>query len=125
MLALVGCSRSNDACTCLVENNRERRTLGCGETSCVAGSSFACVDEEMAVQRGACTETPDASTPTPTSDPGSVTPPDTSCDDLRTFCSTYCSKPATVATDCQSTANTGEPRTCASWQATNGVLCRP
>jgi hypothetical protein len=30
-----------------------------------------------------------------------------------------------VAADCQATASNGDPQACASWQATNGVLCKP
>ena len=120
-----GCARSTDTCTCYVENGGEQRTLSCGDTSCLAGLSYACVDKNTSVQRGSCTEPAPTTTAVPIRDSGSTAPPDTSCDDLRTFCSTSCNKPATTASDCLSTASTGDPATCASWQATNGVLCRP
>jgi hypothetical protein len=125
MLAAVGCARSNDTCTCVVDNSGERRTLACGETSCIAGLLVACVDEESTAVRGSCTGTSAPPPPPITLDAGVILPPDTSCDDLRIFCSTNCSTPATVAADCQTTASTGDPPTCASWQLTSRLLCRP
>jgi hypothetical protein len=123
----VACTSSNEnECTCAVENAGARRTLVCGETSCVAGLTFACLEKDNSVARGACTEPAPTPTTTATPDAGAPPPPpDTSCEDLRAYCSSSCSKPATVSADCQSTANTGDPGTCAAWQSTNGVLCRP
>lgn len=121
----VACTSGNDDCTCAVENAGVRRTLVCGETSCVAGLTLACVEKDDSVPRGACTEAPPAPTATSVPDAGTTQPPDTSCDDLRAYCSSSCSKPATVSADCQSTANAGDPGSCAAWQSTNGVLCRP
>jgi hypothetical protein len=87
---------------------------------------MACVDKSSTVQRGTCTEMPPSSGPTtPVPDAQISQPPDTSCDDLRTFCDTNCTRPATVAADCQATVDLGDPPTCATWQAVNGLLCSP
>src|SRR5436190_4159793 len=127
LVASMACSSSsNDTCTCLVEQNSERRTLVCGEASCVGGTIVTCTDQNKIAQRGSCVETPGSSEPpTPSPDSGNGTPPDPSCDDLRTFCATNCSNPASLSSDCQTTASNGDPQACAAWQLTNGVLCMP
>ena len=121
----IACTRSSADCTCDVAINGERRGLVCGETECVGGVQVTCTDTNQSVERGACVST---TRPPPAevdaAAPG-TTPPDPACDDLRTFCNTSCAKPINVASDCQATASTGDPSTCASWQATYGVLCRP
>jgi hypothetical protein len=118
------CSASQDNCTCLVENNGQRRTLACDEIACVGGITIACRGQGQSEQRGACTDAPPA--PPASTDPdsgASAPPPDPSCDDLRTFCSVSCATPASESADCQSTASAGDPAACAQWQAANGVLC--
>jgi hypothetical protein len=123
-LTALTCTSSTSDCTCVVEYNGERRTLACGETACVGGVVTACGDQNKAVQHGACSEpSPNLDAGAPGSD--AEAPPDHSCDDLRTFCSASCNSPASVAADCQATATSGDPQTCAAWQSSNGVVCRP
>ncbi|WP_394850000.1 hypothetical protein LZC95_21395 [Pendulispora brunnea] len=126
MTMLGACSSSNTDCTCAAEYNGQRRTLACGETACVGGVTIACGEKSQIVQGGACTVT----SPPPESPGfdagGNPNPtPDRSCDDLRTYCSTSCSSPASVAADCLATASAGDPPSCATWPLTNGVVCRP
>ena len=81
------------------------------EASCVGGTTITCTDQNRTAQRGSCVETPGPSEPPPPSpDSGNGTPPDTSCDDLRTFCATNCSNPASLFADCQTTASEGDRR---------------
>jgi len=126
-MAMACSSSSNDDCTCVVEQNGERRTLACGQTSCVGGVVITCAEQDKSAQRGACTPTPGTSEPPGdgTPDAGNGAPPDRSCDDLRTFCTTSCSNPASVSADCQTTASAGDPQACAAWQLTSGLLCMP
>ena len=119
------CSSPTSDCTCLVDNNGERRTLACGETACVGGTSIACVDKEKVVLQGGCIVVLPPPEPEGTPDSGAPPPPDPSCDDLRAFCNSSCNNPASVAADCQSVASAGNPQSCASWQSTNSALCKP
>src|SRR4051812_30279926 len=124
----VACSStSNDACTCVVEQSGERRTLACGEAACVGGVVMTCAEQNKTAQRGACADTVETSEPAepPSSDAESAVPPDPSCDNLRAYCMSSCSNPASVSADCQSTASSGDPRACVAWQLTNGLLCIP
>ncbi len=128
LVATMACSSSsNDDCTCVVEQNGERRTLACGQTSCVGGIIITCAEQDKTVQRGACTEMPGPTEPPAagSSDSGNGAPPDRSCDDLRTYCTTNCSNPPSVSADCQTTASAGDPQACAAWQLTSGLLCTP
>jgi hypothetical protein len=121
-----GACRSSTDCTCTVERGGERRVLACGENACVGGVTLACGDDEQVLQRGACTEENPPPPPSTSPDSGGTPPPvDTSCDDLRTFCSSSCNRPASTAADCVSVANAGDPQACASWRATSSVVCRP
>src|SRR5258708_8864247 len=92
-VASTACSSSSiDTCTCIVEQNGERRTLVCGEASCVGGTIMTCTDQNRVAQRGSCVDTPEPpSTPSP--DSGSGTPPDPSCPHLPTFLPTNLSTP--------------------------------
>ena len=122
VLAAANCHAKND-CTCTVDQSTDRRVLACGTTACVGGLEFTCTDGQ-ARQTGA-TCTPPAPVDAAPPAPPDATPPDTSCEDLRSFCSASCARPATVAADCLSTASSGDPQQCAAWRATNGTLCRP
>jgi hypothetical protein len=122
-VALACCSSSTTDCTCLVDNNGERRTLACGDTSCVGGTSVACTDKDKIVTQGACAAPAPTGTST-TPDAAPPPPPDTSCSDLAAFCNASCTSPASVASDCQSVASAGDPQACSSWQASNGPLCK-
>jgi hypothetical protein len=123
-LIWIACTSSTSDCTCVVEYNGERRTLACGETACVGGVVTACGDQNKTVQHGACTSEPPPDVDSGASSSGAP-PPDHSCDDLRNFCIASCNNPASVAADCQSTANAGDPQACAAWQSSNAVLCKP
>src|SRR4051794_29367749 len=99
----VACSSStHDDCTCVVEHNGERRLLACGGASCVGSTLWACAEQNRTAQRGPCTVAPPSAEPpsTPDVDGGSTTANDSSCDDLRAFCITSCSNPASVSADC-------------------------
>jgi hypothetical protein len=119
------CSASTSDCTCLVDNNGERRTLACGDTSCIGGTVLACADKEKVVPHGACSATPAPSDTPPSADSGAAPPSDPSCPNLAAFCGTSCSSPASVAADCLSVANAADPQACAAWQGANGLLCHP
>lgn len=118
------CSSSRTDCTCSFDNGGQHRTLACGEHACVGGVSASCAAKDAVVRGGDCVAPPAMS-----EDAGSVTeqppPVDTSCDDLLTFCSTSCGSPASVATDCLTTASSGDPNLCAEWSVANGALCSP
>ena len=122
-IAIAGCTSASPDCTCAVERNGERATLACGQTACVGGVTLSCRAKDAVDQAGACTSPP------PQNDPdaggGVEPPPDRSCDDLASFCGSSCTRPATIAADCQSTASAGDPQACASWQTANGALCKP
>jgi hypothetical protein len=120
--ALPCCTASTTDCTCLVDNNGERRTIACGDTTCVGGTSIACTDKDKIVSQGACTPPP-SPTATQTS-PDADAPPDPSCGNLQSFCNSSCTNPPSVSSDCQSVANAGDPQACASWQGANGLLCK-
>jgi hypothetical protein len=123
-----GCASSHHTdCTCLVDINGARRTLVCGETACVGGVTASCIDEDSSVERGACTPALAAS---PEVDAGVAEEqpdagPDRSCDDLLTYCNTNCSGPASAATDCLTSASTGDAAACAAWPLERGLLCHP
>jgi hypothetical protein len=125
-VAILSCSSSSTStCTCAVANNGERRSLVCGETACVGGTTYVCTDNQQIVTQGACIVV----TPPPDTQPGqdasAPPPPDPSCDNLRSFCNSSCNNPASVAADCQSVASAGDPGSCTSWQSTNSALCKP
>jgi hypothetical protein len=125
-VAVVGCtSSSSDDCTCVVELNGDRRTLACGQTACVGAAVVICAEQDKSDLRGPCTQPPPPEPPGSGSPDAGTGPPDTSCDDLSTFCATSCSRPASVSADCQTTASAGDPPSCAAWQTTNGLLCMP
>ena len=123
----VACSSSQDECTCVVDQSGERRTLACGQASCVGGIIVVCAEGNRTDQRGACTPTQDSTGTGGVGSPdsGNGGPPDTSCDDLQTFCSTSCSRPASVSADCQTTASAGDPQACRSWPLSSGLSCMP
>lgn len=122
----IACKGSTTDCNCPVEQNGERRTLACGETACVGGVTVACGGDQTVATRGACTEQQTPPPPPAGGDAGGTPPPpDTSCDDLRAFCTSSCNAPAGAASDCLSTASAGDPTACKNWQSANSVLCRP
>lgn len=124
LVFLTSC-KSNTDCSCPVDQGGDHRVLACGDTVCVGGTPFTCTDGKAVAQSGACTVTPPpgaGSSGTP--DSGSSVQ-DHSCDDLSTFCQTSCRKPASVNSDCLSTAGGGDSQACASWQSSNAVLCSP
>jgi hypothetical protein len=125
-LGPAACSSPDTDCTCAVENNGQRRTIVCGESACVGGTTLTCTDRNQSVKRSACVAPAagrgfDAGATTPGQNPT----PDHSCDDLLTFCNTNCGSPASVSADCLTTASSGDPAACAAWQLSNGVLCHP
>ncbi|WP_394828076.1 hypothetical protein [Pendulispora albinea] len=123
---LGACTSSNTDCTCTAEYAGQRRTLACGETACVGGTTVTCGDKDQLALGGACTVTaPPPEGPGFDAGGNPTPPPDRSCDDLRTYCSTSCTNPASVSADCQATASAGNPESCATWTLTNGVVCRP
>lgn len=124
VLAAIACHAKDD-CTCTVDQNTDRRVLACATTGCVGGLEFTCIDGKAQQTGSTCTQQPPAAVDATAPAPPDATPADTSCDDLRSFCSSSCARPATVAADCLSTASSGDPQQCAAWRATNGTLCRP
>lgn len=124
----LGCSTTKADCACVVEKGNERRSVACGQSACVAGTLEICGETGQIVERGACSAAP-PSTDQPDTGGSSATapgvPPDHSCDDLLSFCSSSCNSPTAASTDCQNTASSGDSAACAQWQQTSGVLCRP
>jgi hypothetical protein len=110
---------SNPDCTCTIDQNGDHRVIACGDNACVGGTQFTCTNG-TATPRSGCEPTP----PAPTPNEGGP-PPDTSCQDLQSFCDTQCHKPVAVASDCANTAAAGNGPQCASWQSSNAVLCSP
>ncbi|HTQ04563.1 MAG TPA: hypothetical protein VMI54_11935 [Polyangiaceae bacterium] len=123
--AFGACSSSRTDCTCSFDNDGQHRTLACGERACVGGVNASCAAKDEIVRGGDCVAPPDDTD----SDAGGVTeeppPASTACDDLSTFCSTSCNSPASVATDCLTTASSDDPNACADWSVANGALCSP
>jgi hypothetical protein len=125
-----GCRGSNTDCTCVVENNGQRRTLVCGESACVGETTVTCAEAETAVFQGACTIAPapgppDSGAPINDPDAGTYTEPDRACADLLAFCNTSCRTPASASADCLTTATASDSTACSQWALTNGVLCHP
>lgn len=128
LCALVACGTREPDCGCTVQVGSERRTIGCGESACIASSLQYCQNAAEIVDRGACSVTSNGgqSNQAGTS---STAPPDMpephACDDLLTYCSTSCSSPPTASADCQATAGLGDDDACERWLLTNGILCHP
>jgi len=121
----LGCGTKPD-CGCVVEKGNERRSVACGQSACVAGTLEICGETGQIVERGSCNAAPPATDqPETGGSTASSSPPDHSCDDLLTFCSSSCNSPTSASTDCQNTASSGDNNACAQWQQTSGVLCRP
>jgi len=122
----VACTKHDADCTCNVENNGEARTLVCGETRCVGGTTLTCGEKDKGIRGGPCNGSVEPPDPDAGAPGGEPTPePDHSCDDLLSFCNSSCSNPPSVSADCQATASAGDPQACSVWQFANGVACRP
>src|SRR5262245_13590616 len=109
LLIQAGCSSSNTTCTCTVQNGGMRRTIACGDSACIDGTTTVCTEQGKTVLRDACSAPPTASEvdsggPMPVEDAGSRH----FCDDLSSFCDTSCGTPASAAADCRATATSGD-----------------
>jgi hypothetical protein len=127
LLGVGGCETAGPDCGCTVQVGSERRTLGCGERACVAGTLQVCDEDAEISEHGACTANNGA--PTAQAGSASIAPPTPvvthDCDALRTYCNGSCTSPPNPSADCQTTASAGDEQACQRWPLTNGILCHP